>query len=85
MLLLSTLRLVRSHAIHYHPVADVCRYSNGGGILFALAGRLRISAVRSRDVLCTGIWQGGHGACRRSHRHRLSCVSLLVTLHDVLD
>jgi hypothetical protein len=52
------------------------RYSNGGGILSALIGRLRISSVCSCDVLCARIWKRGHGTCRDSHRRRLSCVSV---------
>jgi len=85
MLLLSTLRPVRSRAIHWHLAADVCRYSDGGGLLSAFIGRLWIPSVCSRDVLCAGNWKGGYGACRDSHRHWLSCVRLFALLHDVLD
>ena len=78
MLSLSTPPLVRSlrHTSASCYLTHPCRYSDGGSILPAFIGRLRVSSVCSCDVLCARIWKGGHGTRRGSHRHRLSCVSL---------
>ena len=76
MLLPSTLHLVRSHATPGYSVTYLCRYSDGGGRLFAFVGRVRIPPVCACDVLRARIWQGGYGTCCDCHRDRMSCVSV---------